>query len=283
MALPKRKTHQLMEELNNASGLTIDEFSLNRIKFEAEKLRNSDPAYAYVVLGMVYTLKGNEAEMRNNFNTALSLDKSDKNILDNFATSLARFAHFVESAGYYRSAYDIESYDLKLLKYSMIYSFFGGNFNEVSNLISKYGKLTKNDFSAINYMCEALEIVEKHHIHSESCKELFGCIEMVMANYGPNIWLELYPQTYDDCVQFLFILNPYYINTEQLLDIEDAFCSCVEEKGIKSLLDYFNIAFGLENYNSSDADYKSDTTQFNENDIEIITEKDIQEIDFILK
>lgn len=105
-AAPKTKASKLIEELNVLLHQgERDEFTLRRIKSEAEKLRSSDAFNAYILLGMLASLENNVDEMRMNHLAALKLQPNEPNANFNYSTSLNNLCFYSEAREFSVKAY----------------------------------------------------------------------------------------------------------------------------------------------------------------------------------
>ena len=96
-AAPKSKTSKLIEKMNDlVNRRDRDEFTLRRIKSEAEKLRSSDAFNSYILLGMLASLANNVDEMRLNHLAALKLQPNDPTGNINYSTSLNNLCFYSE-------------------------------------------------------------------------------------------------------------------------------------------------------------------------------------------
>ncbi|MBN1602656.1 MAG: hypothetical protein JW915_13695 [Chitinispirillaceae bacterium] len=280
MPVPKPKAVQLIEELRNYTDSPIDEFSLNKSKYEAERLISIDPVNAYVALGIINTLLGKEDEMNECYKIALEIAPTDSIAVHNYAVSLSRFAHFKEAFKILKDAYLKQSNNLGLLKDVLDYALFCGSFKEAKEFLISWNKLANRKFDGSTRISNLCNLTIKYRISQESCELLFKCVEYTFGNFDPNIWKNIDIRTFEDCIQFVFNMNSYRVDTNLLIDIEDKFIELVEENGLSHVLNFINIGFTLDNYNDS---FDNDLDFFDEYNIEEITEDDLKEIDSLLQ
>lgn len=95
MQKPERKHNELLEQLDTLL-YEPNEFTLRRIEREANALIKSDAAYAYMVLGVVASLRPDLAKIDEFFNKALALS-NDPVIRGNYVVSLGRVGRYADA------------------------------------------------------------------------------------------------------------------------------------------------------------------------------------------
>ena len=140
------KGNQLVEQLNELRRKeNPDQFTIERIRREAETMRDIDPGGYYSIKGMIATLEKNPEEMRAGFEKALTASGQDPNILGNFATSLSNLGFYIEARNIrerlYPSLKSVPEFGLLLISNT----FGTGQFSRALKLIDDWKKIQPDE------------------------------------------------------------------------------------------------------------------------------------------
>lgn len=116
-AVPKEKAVEIIEELNMvSSNEQIDGFTIARYKHEAEKLKTSGYlAEAFIILGMIACLEGDEEKMHASHRNAISYAPTNPNTTRNYAVSLLKVGQSKEAYKYFLQTYKLDPTDKRFL------------------------------------------------------------------------------------------------------------------------------------------------------------------------
>lgn len=150
-AQPKRKSSELIDKLNELNK-NFNEFELRKVIFDAKKIKDIEPARAYMVLGMAESMIGNEEESIRYFNAAAQLS-SDTLIATNRSKGYSRFYRLTEALDIVLAAHRTDPSDLKLLQDSIDAAWRVGNIEVFFSLLKALTKM-------------APQLVDKYEAHA---------------------------------------------------------------------------------------------------------------------
>lgn len=133
------KTSSITDQINQlGNGREITEMDLRRIKREIEQVKHAGIAEYYMLLGMLYSVVGNEAECRANHERSISLS-SEVIFFENYAFSLKRFCAGADSLSLFLRAFNINpaSETFVDLLQAMVYA---GDLREFHKVVEQYKK-----------------------------------------------------------------------------------------------------------------------------------------------
>jgi len=168
------------------------DMELARVKREIEKVKGADAAQYYMLLGMFYSVVGNEAESRSNHERSLRLN-SDIIFLENYAFSLKRLDAGVEALELLLRAFEQAPTDevLEEVAQAMIYS---GDFAEFEHVVQRYERANpeKNAESirSVRYIATALDRFARAKISIEDFKLSMALVKSVLSRKGLSNGIE---------------------------------------------------------------------------------------------
>jgi hypothetical protein len=113
---PKSKIPEIICQLNEmiVSG-NINEFTLKRYKAEAAKVKQSDLAAYFCVLGMIACIEKDDESMHANHKNSLIYSKNDPHYLAQYSVSLMNRKMFEQSYAFAKEAIEIDPLNEKAL------------------------------------------------------------------------------------------------------------------------------------------------------------------------
>ncbi len=181
--------HNITDQINLlASREKPSEMELRRVKREIEQVKNADAAQYYMLLGMFYSVVGDEAESRNNHERSLRLS-SEIIFLENYAFSLKRLDAAGEALELLLRAFEQAPTEevLEEVAQAMIYS---GDFSEFERVIQRFEKANpskKADASySIGYIGTVLERLARAKVSIEDFKLSMGLVKDILSQKGFN-------------------------------------------------------------------------------------------------
>lgn len=173
-AAPKTKASELIEKVNALLNREErDEFTLRKIKIEAEKLRPSNAFSAYVLLGMLASLEDDVDEMRANHLAALKLRPNDPVGNLNYSTSLVHLGFYSEAREYALKAYEGNRGSATFLSLLIDRCYKSGRVQQAKGWIHEWETLNpEQDHDLKNSILAANELLKEDGIGDEVVEEL---------------------------------------------------------------------------------------------------------------
>lgn len=219
MPQPKELAVELVEHLNDLIRRgERDEFVLHRVKREAERLKKTDAASAYLLLGMIACFERDLATSRKLHQKALDL-RNDYATNINFALSLERLGAISEATPYFERAVKIEPENITALSLLIDNSFTACRFRRTRDLLHKWKSLNPDKEHHLekdidNYV----SILEGHKVSDEEAETLLKLAsDQMLANslyprfVNPIAEIEIYEE---DSIKWV----DYSINVEGKVD-----------------------------------------------------------------
>jgi tetratricopeptide (TPR) repeat protein len=184
MPQPKEAAYELIEHLND---LVLrgerDELAIHRVKREAERLKNTDPASAYLLLGMVACLERDLSSSRKYHQKALNA-RNDFVTNINFALSLARLGAISEATPYFERAVKIQPENITALEMLIDNVLTACRFRCTRDLLRKWKSLNPDkehrlEKDIVNYV----SILEGNKVSDEEAETLLKLAsDQMLAN-----------------------------------------------------------------------------------------------------
>ena len=173
-AAPKTKASKLIEKMNDlVNRRDRDEFTLRKIRKEAEKLRSSDAFNAYILLGMLASLENDVDEMRLNHLAALKLRPDDPNANFNYSTSLNNLCFYSEAREFAVKAYLGGPGNLQILSSLIEICVRSGRIREARKWLRKIEKLEPEVvIENKNIILEAYDLFSEFDVSDDDVEEI---------------------------------------------------------------------------------------------------------------
>lgn len=185
--------HNITDQINLLAGReNPSEMELARVKRDIDKVKNADIAQYYMLLGMFYSVVGNEAESRDNHEKSLRFS-SDIVFLENYAFSLKRLDAAAEALELLLRAFEQAPTDevLEEVAQGMIYS---GDFAEFERVIQRYDKANPEKRAgsslSVRYIATALDRFARAKISIKDFKLSMAVVKEVLSRKGLNNSIE---------------------------------------------------------------------------------------------
>lgn len=171
-----RKSDHLLDRIASLNDDADNGFELRSIEKEANTLLKTDAASAYMVLGIVYGIKGDYEQCTDNFSRSIKL--YDYSVVrTNYAVSLQRIGRLSESYKQIEKALDISGFDIEIYQIAIPILFLSGHPEKVIELsealvkskseINEQTQIIVNDSNKVlsyklpdNYIASALSIAD---------------------------------------------------------------------------------------------------------------------------
>lgn len=169
-AVPKHT--ELFKKLKEfAEAEQHDEFTLKRLKHEAESLLKVDTASAYMAFGILANVGHDSDSVHTNFQKALSLSPYNANIIANYSASLGFLGFFSEAADLILKAYNLAPDDLAILENAVVYNRLAGRFHQASELISAWEKMNSGK-SHQHGIINTIGFLDERHVKDADLEKL---------------------------------------------------------------------------------------------------------------
>ncbi|MEX5353187.1 hypothetical protein WCE02_17780 [Pseudomonas juntendi] len=185
--------HDITDQINVLAGReNPSEMELARVKREIEKVKNADAAQYYMLLGMFYSVIGDEAESRSNHERSLRLS-SEIIFLENYAFSLKRLDAEFEALELLLRAFEQSPTDevLEEVAQAMIYS---GDFAEFERIVERFNRANPekraDSVPSVRYIATALDRFARAEISIEDFKLSMGLVRSVLLRNGLSNGIE---------------------------------------------------------------------------------------------
>ena len=153
---PAPKANELIERLAQlATAPALDEFSLQRIDRDANALMKSDPAGAHTVLGGVAALRGDRAETRKRYRTALQIESAFATLF-NHSYSLSLLDEHEEALKVAVEALKAYPDDLTLLNRAIKAALESANFEIARDLSSRWDAVSPDRSNPLSGLARQL-------------------------------------------------------------------------------------------------------------------------------
>lgn len=173
MPQPKETAYELIEYLNDLVHRgERDEFAIHRVRREAERLKSTDAAAAYLLLGIVACLDRDLSSSRKYHQLALNL-RNDYVTNINYALSLARLGAVSEATPYYERAVKISPENIKAFDTLIDNVISTCRFRYARDLLHKWktmnpGKEHRLEKNISNFV----SVLEEHKVSDEEAEAL---------------------------------------------------------------------------------------------------------------
>lgn len=165
-AKPESKIQSIISELNEmAVHGDRNEFTLKRLKIEADKIKSNDPEWAFTILGMIACIEKDIESVHRYHKNAIAYASSEK----------------VAALQYYVSLYNLEFYEDAIAVLEDLYQAYEGDTIILDALIKNCAILNRmDDYS--RYCEEWTKITEQEHqsldLSKSTTTEDAECMEM---------------------------------------------------------------------------------------------------------
>ncbi|MDT9630960.1 tetratricopeptide repeat protein [Pseudomonas sp. JV449] len=179
------------------------EMEIRRVKREIEQLKNSDIAQHYMLLGMLYSVLGDEDESRANHEKSLKLS-GDVVFLENYAFSLKRLGRSAEALSQLSRAFDICP-SLEIFEEVAQAMLYAGDLDDYERVAEKFKKANPEiNFEKV-YSARYINGVKNHltaaSVSSSDFHRSMALVENVLTEHGHRSLLQairLSPGRFDD-------------------------------------------------------------------------------------
>lgn len=159
-----------------------NELVVQRLKREIEKLRSVSLVEHYMLLGMLYSVVGNEKECRENHERSINI-MGDEIVLLNYAHSLRRLGCFGEAVPILIRAFHISSTEANLSEVSQA-MFYSGDLSQCDEVLNRFTKCnpTKSLDSvfSVRYIRELRSCLEKSGVSLRDFHAVMQLLEKVV-------------------------------------------------------------------------------------------------------
>ena len=168
MPAPKQKYNELVDVINTiAQQQPVDQVAVARVRAEAKRLLNSDPASAHVVLGILAGLEGKVDAVREHFRVALEVSPSARWARSNHVNALVSVAEFRKAARL-AAVYSAEApLDVELLRLALGLNMTVGSFRQAKTLSDRLRLLLGAAEEAVQDVDQVLKIMKDESIVQE--------------------------------------------------------------------------------------------------------------------
>lgn len=181
-------THQINELAKLARP---SDFEIRRVKREIERLKAADIAQHYMLLGMLYSVLGNEKECRENHERSLKLS-SEIIFLENFAFSLKRLGASADALRLLLRAFEIAPVEEVFAEaaQAMIYA---GDLTEYEQILDRFVKANPerslDKVYAARYIRNVKAYLDRADISSQDFRAAMQLVESVLLdlNYRNSV------------------------------------------------------------------------------------------------
>jgi hypothetical protein len=140
---PKSKIPEIICQLNEmiVSG-NIDDLALKRCKTEAAKLKHSDQATFFCVLGMIACIEKDDESMHANHKNSLIYSRNDPHFLEQYSVSLMNRKMYDQAYAFAKEAIEIEPLNEKALNLMIqTTNFLNNKEDEFNSYAAKWQKM----------------------------------------------------------------------------------------------------------------------------------------------
>lgn len=187
MPVQLTKASSITDQINLLSKSSqVNEMDVRRIKRDIEQIKAVDLAGYYMLLGMFYSVIGNEDECRGNHERSLHLS-SEAVFLANYAFSMKRFSAGADALDLFLRAFNIAptSRAFADLLQAMVYA---GDLREFDRVVAKYAKThpTENfeQYDFYRYVTRVQSCLERAQISAGDFRLSMQIVEKVLVATG---------------------------------------------------------------------------------------------------
>lgn len=149
---PKPKDNEIVKRLNEMSKLGIrNDVELKRMELEAEKLKKTDMASAFNILGIICCMKGDIGNMHSHHRNAINYSNEESFYLAQYAISLSKSSLLVEAFQFMQKAYEKDQTELRVIDELIKLASKLSLEDEFNYYISKYEKLTCKEYPGLSF------------------------------------------------------------------------------------------------------------------------------------
>lgn len=197
-----------------ADSTNPSEMEIRRVKREIEQLKNSDVAQHYMLLGMLYSVLGDEESSKSNHERSIKLS-ADVVFLENYAFSLKRLGRSADALGQLLKAFEMcPSLEVfEEVVQSMLYAGDLSEFERISERFKRANPEVRFDkVHSVKYMSAVISHLEAAKVSRDDFRRSMSLVEKVLTDHGHRSLLQaihLSPGRFDDVahVNICIILN----------------------------------------------------------------------------
>ncbi len=162
-----------------------NDLSIKRIEREAQKLRNSNAAGAYVVLGMLSCLKRDFGSMRSYHENAIKL-VNDAEYNRNYAASLLIAGFPTEAYDYYKTAAKL---DASNINQAIQFSVASGRFKSAVEFLQQYNAMHPGDEHHLKRLIMKLfEMMNDNQVPEDLVIQAVDIASSVLREHGQFVY-----------------------------------------------------------------------------------------------
>lgn len=227
MAIPKKKTEEIIDELSIFGRKNASEFKIHKWKHFAKSIENDDPVEARRLLAIIAVYENNYSLANQYFEQALRLT-ADKDIaiISDYAYALKIQGRGIDAIDYLFRAFCLdpsyENLDAFLSRSrSMLYS---DRFLEMVSIIEKYDANVENNLNLISVVKEDIKhniiFLDEINVSVESYRKLIDLSNIVMHK-------KFYTHPAVNIIQhddfFSTIIQPRSLSIQDIAELNDDF------------------------------------------------------------
>lgn len=227
MAIPKKKTEEIIDELSIFGRKNASEFKIHKWKHFVKSIENDDPVEARRLLAIIAVYENDYSLANQYFEQALKLTAyQDSVILNDFAQALDMQGRGVESSQFFLKAFCLEPSHFNFQAFlsrsrSMLYSDI---FTEMISILEKYDTDVENSMKLISIYENDIEqniiFLNEMDVSIESYRQLINVSNIVINK-------KFYTQSSVDIIQgndFLTtIIQPRSLSLQDIAELNDDF------------------------------------------------------------
>lgn len=227
MPVPLTIAHTITDQINLLAARDRNsEMDLRRVKKEIEKVKNADAAQYYMLLGMFYSVTGDDGESRSNHERSLKLS-SELVFLENYAFSLKRLGAVADSLKLILRAFEMAPTEdvLDEVAQLMIYA---GDLCDFERVVQRYEKSNpgKNpdDQASVLYVRKAIEKLERAKVSFDDFKQSMALVKDLLSRKGFENTikaLSFKSGSFDDVPHVDIAIKTNIFSTDVLFDLNE--------------------------------------------------------------
>ncbi|MBT9299766.1 tetratricopeptide repeat protein [Pseudomonas sp. TAE6080] len=183
MAVQLTTTSTVTDQINQlAKTARPTDFEVRRVKREIERLKAADIAQHYMLLGMLYSVLGDEKECRENHERSLKLS-SEIIFLENYAFSLKRLGASADALRLLLRAFDMAPVE-EVFEEAAQAMIFAGDLTQYEQILDRFAKANPerslDKVHAARYIRNVKSYLDRADVSSDDFRAAMQLIESVM-------------------------------------------------------------------------------------------------------